>query len=445
VVIGGDAGGMAAASQLRRLQPDAEIVVLEKGRWTSYSACGIPYLIGGQISALDHLVARTPEEFRAQRIDVRMQHEATAIDLDARTVEVHNLERGRTFALGFAQLHLATGATPRRPEVPGIDGPHVHAVQTLADAASLLADAEQNRPQRVCVIGVGYIGLELAESFLMRGAEVTVVDRAAHAMASLDADMGALVAQAMRRHGITMRLEESVMGIDHAAVTTNEREIPADLVILGTGVRPNTTMLGECGIPLGSTGGVVVDRRQQTSIPGVFAAGDCCESRHLVSGKPVNVALGTYANKQGRVAGINMGGGYATFPGVAGTAVTKLCATEIGRTGLNESEASAAGFEYVSAKIDATTWAGYLDGPPITVKMLAERRTGRVLGAQIVGGSGAAKRIDVVATALAARMTADDVAALDLGYAPPFSTVWDPVAVAARQLLGRLTEGGASR
>jgi NADPH-dependent 2,4-dienoyl-CoA reductase/sulfur reductase-like enzyme len=434
---------MAAASQLRRLQPDVEIVVLEKGHWVSYSACGIPYLVGGVVPWLKDLVARSPEEFRAMRIDVRMRHEAVAIDLDARTVEVHNLERERTFSLGFDQLHLATGAVPRRPEVPGIHSPHVYGVQTLTDAEAILAAAE-GHPRRVCVIGGGYIGLELAEAFLLRDAEVTVVDRAPQPMGTLDPDMGALVAAAMRRMGITVHSEEAVTGIDANAVTTDQREIPADVVILGTGIRPNTDMLAAAGVPLGTTGAVAVDRGQRSAIGGVFAAGDCCESVHLVSGAKVNIALGTHANKQGRVAGINLAGGYATFPGVVGTAVTKICANEIGRTGCNEAEATAAGFRYVTATIDATTESSYMaDAAPITVKLLAEHGSGRVLGAQIVGGPGSAKRIDVVATALSARMTLEDVVSLDLGYAPPLSSVWDPVAVAAKAALSAMGAMGA--
>jgi NADPH-dependent 2,4-dienoyl-CoA reductase/sulfur reductase-like enzyme len=442
VVIGGDGAGMAAASQVRRLQPDAEIVVLEKGSWASYSACGIPYLIGGAVNWLKELVARSPEEFRAMRIDLRLLHEAVAIDLEARTVEVRNLERDRTFTMGFDQLHLATGAVPRRPHVPGIDLPHVFGVQTLTDAQAILAAVER-APRQVCVVGGGYIGLELAEAFLIRGAEVTVVDRAVQPMSSLDPDMGALVAVAMRKMGITVRTEETVLGIDEHAVTTEHGEIPAEVVILGTGVRPNTDMLAACGVPLGISGAVAVDRRQRTPIEGVYAAGDCCESLHLVSGAKVNIALGTHANKQGRVAGINLAGGYATFPGVVGTAVTKICENEIARTGCNQDEADAAGFAYVTASIDSTTGSRYMGDAvsPIRVKMLAERGRGLVLGVQIVGGPGSAKRIDVVATALSARMTVEDVLNLDLGYAPPLSSVWDPVAVAARAALGALKPG----
>jgi NADPH-dependent 2,4-dienoyl-CoA reductase/sulfur reductase-like enzyme len=440
LVIGGDPAGMSAAVQARRRSPSMEIVVLEKGRWTSYSACGIPYLVAGDVHGVEDLVARRPEEFRAMRIDVRMEHEATAIDLAARKVEVHNLAHGRTFPLGFDLLHVATGARPRRPSLPGLDLPHVHGVQTLGDATSLLEDTRRRRPKRVVVVGSGYIGLELSEAFARRGATVTVIEAADGVMGTLDPDMGEEVATAMRAAGIAVRTSEPMLGITSSAVQTPVGDIPADLVILGLGVEPDSSLAADAGLETGIAGAVSVDRRQRTSAEGVWAAGDCCQSTHLVSGRPVHEALGTVANKQGRIAGINIAGGYATFPGVAGTAVTRICRLEIGRTGLSEREAAAAGFEFVTARIDATTSARYMpEASAMTVKLLAERGAGRILGAQIAGGLGAAKRVDVIATALTARMTAEDLIGLDLGYAPPFSSVWDPVQAAARLALGQLS------
>jgi len=439
LVIGGDAAGMSAAVQVRRRTRDLEIVALEKGRWTSYSACGIPYLVGGSVHGIDDLVVRTPQEFRAMRIDVRTEHEVTGLDLAARKVEVDNREHGRTFQLGFDLLHIATGAVPRRPDLPGINLSHVHGVQTLGDATRLLADVEARRPSRVAVIGSGYIGLELAEAFVERGATVTVIEAADEVMATLDPDMGAVVARAMRDMGITVRTGERMDAISEKAVHTPTGEIPADLVILGLGVAPNSSLAREAGIETDGHGAIVVDRQQRTSTQGVWSAGDCCQSIHLVSGQPVHEALGTVANKQGRVAGINISGGYATFAGVVGTAVTRICQLEIGRTGLSEREATNAGFSYVSAKIDTTTNAGYMpESAPITVKLLAERGAGRLLGAQILGGRGSAKRVDVVVAALTAACTAEDLLGMDLGYAPPFSSVWDPVQVAARQVLAEL-------
>ena len=436
VVVGGDAGGMAAASQARRRRPDLGIVALEKGRWTSYSACGIPFLVGGQVEELEDLVVRAPQTFRDDyNIDARTGHEVTAVDLDERNVEVRDHGHGRTYTLGFDLLHLATGAVPVRPELPGVDQGHVHGVQTLEDGAHLIEDVASSEVRRVVVVGGGYIGLEMAEAFRRRGCpSVTVLEQAAHVMPTLDADMGQLVSDAMRRAGIEVRCGVRVTGFSAGAVHTEAGDVPADLVVLGLGVAPNTGLAAEAGLATGPKGAISVDARQRTSAEGVWAAGDCCASHHLVSRRPVHIALGTVANKQGRVAGINIGGGYATFPGVVGTAATKVCSTEVARTGLNESEAEAAGLGFVTVKVTSSTRAHYYPGAgQIDVKMLAELRSGRLLGAQIVGGEGSAKRIDVVATALTAGMTVQEVIDLDLSYAPPISPVWDPVLAAARK------------
>ena len=435
VVIGGDASGMTAATLAKRMRPDLDVVALEKGPWTSYSACGIPYVIGGDVDSIDELVVRTPEQHQAKGIDARAMQEATAIDLDKREVEVRDLDEARTYRLGFDQLIVATGAVPRRPPLPGFDDEKVHGVQTLDDGAHLLAHATKVGADRVVVVGAGYIGLEIAEAFVKRGARVVVVEREAEVMpATMDPDMGATVRAAMERHGIDVRTGDAVEGFDGRALQTGSGEIETDLVILGLGVAPNSKLAGDAGIELGVHDAVAVDVRQRTNVEGVWAAGDCCESFHLVSHRKVHVALGTVANKQGRVVGINVGGGYATFPGVVGTAVTKLCDTEIARTGLSEREATQVGFGYVVGSIESTTRAGYFPGAkPLTVKVLAERGGGELLGAQIVGEEGAAKRIDVLATAITAGFTVEGLLHLDLSYAPPFAPVWDPVLMAARK------------
>jgi len=434
VVIGGDAGGMTAATNARRMRNDLEIVAFERSTRVSYSACGIPYLVSGEVAEVDALVARTPREFReANRIDVRIEHEVVGIDLDRGQVEVHDQPHGRTFRIGFDHLLIGTGARPVRPDLPGIDDELVIGVQTLDDGVRLLAQAERSRCQRVVVVGGGYIGLEMAEAFVMWGAEVTLVDGGPHLMRTLDPDMAALVTKALERHSIEVRTGVTVTGFEPGAVHTADGRIPADLVVLGLGVTPNTELAEAAGIALGARGSIKVDRRQATSHERVWAAGDCAESFHLVSQRPVHVALGTVANRQGRVAGINIGGGYATFPGVVGTAITKVCSTEVARTGLTELEAARDGFRAIGTVIESTTRAGYVpDTAPITVKLVTEVGTGRLLGGQIVGGAGAAKRIDTLAMAVTAGITADELINVDLSYAPPFSPVWDPLATAAR-------------
>jgi NADPH-dependent 2,4-dienoyl-CoA reductase/sulfur reductase-like enzyme len=439
VVVGGDAGGMTAAANARRLRSDLEIVAFERGRRTSYSACGIPYLVGGEVDDIDKLVVRTPREFReSMRIDARTEHEVTEVDTDRRQVEVRDLARGRSFRIGFDHLVVATGARPIRPDLPGIDGENVFGVQTLDDAERLLAHADDVRCQRVVVVGGGYIGLEMAEAFVMWGADVTLVDHASQLMRTLDADMAAPLVPALERLSVKVRTGVALQAIEPGQVVTDVGVLPADIVVLGLGVEPETTLAEQAGLELGVRGAIKVDRRVRTSVDGVYAAGDCAESFHVVSQRPVHIALGTVANRQGRVAGINIGGGYATFPGVAGTAVTRICGLEVGRTGLTVREAERDGFEVVATTIEATTAAGYLpSAEPITVKLVSERDTGRLLGAQLRGGAGTALRIDALATAVTVGLNVDQLIDLDLAYAPPFSSVWDPIASAARVATSR--------
>jgi NADPH-dependent 2,4-dienoyl-CoA reductase/sulfur reductase-like enzyme len=443
VVVGGDAAGMSAASQARRrLGPEAlEIVALERGTTTSYSACGIPYWISGMVDERDDLIARHPEEFRErQSIDVRLRHEVTAIDTAARMVTVHDLDADEQREERYDQLLIATGATPVRPDVPGIDARGVFGVQTLDDGQRVLDTLEERSPRTAVVIGAGYIGIEMAESMIERGLSVHVVELDKRPMRTVDADMGDRIAEAMEEMGIQLHLGVAVQGVEVdddgwvRAVVTDAGELPCDLVVLGTGARPAGELGRDAGLEIGASGGIVTDRRQRTSDEHVYAAGDCTETYHRVARRSVAIALGTIANKQGRVAGINLGGGYATFPGVLGTAVTKVCGLEIGRTGLGEIEAREAGFDPIIEVVRSTTRAHYYPGAGwITVKVIAERGTGRLLGAQIVGAEGGAKRIDVFATALWNEMTVEDLLNVDLSYAPPFSPVWDPVLIAARK------------
>jgi len=440
VVIGGDAGGMSAASQARRLRdPDnLEIIALERGTHTSYSACGIPYWIGGDVSTMDDLVARSPEVFEQKyAIEVWLRHEALGIDLDRREVIAHDVEARVERRVAFDQLVIATGATPLRPQLPGISLPGVYGVQTLDDGAAVQA-ALRNSVRDAVVVGGGYIGLEMAEALVRRGLRVTVVEAGGHLMSTMDPDMAGQIVDAVRAMGITVRLADKVVAIEGEsrvrAVRTESATLPADLVVLGLGVRPNAEIALEAGISCGPTGGITTDSQMRTSAAGVWAAGDCVETFHRVSHKPVHIALGTHANKQGRVAGINIGGGYATFPGVLGTAITKVCNLEIARTGLSSREVEAAGLSAVTASVESTTRAGYFPGATsMTTKLIAERGSGRLLGAQIVGREQAAKRIDVLATALWNGMTVEDIIGLDLAYAPPFAPVWDPVLIAARK------------
>ena len=443
MVIGGDAAGMSAASQARRrLKKDKlEIVAFEKGHFTSYSACGIPYWIGGAVEDRDLLVAREPAAFRALDIDVRMRHEVLAIDLDKREVVARDLSGGGEVREGFDQLVYATGAVPVTPDWARISGGGVFGVQTLDDGSAIHAWLDSDpKPQRAVVIGGGYIGVEMAEAMVRRGLDVVLLEKSAQPMSTVDPDMGRRVAEAIRGLGIEVHTDAHVQGIETtngrvSAVVTPGRTLPADIVVLGLGVRPNTALAAAAGLPLGVTGGLPTDLRMRVlGADGVWAAGDCVQSVHRMTGQPIHAPLGTHANKQGRVAGINIGGGYATFPGVIGTAVTKVCDLEVARTGLTEKEATKAGYAFVTASVDSTSRAGYYPGASsMTIKLVAEKRTGLLLGGQIVGRQEAAKRIDALAIAVWNRMTVEEMTALDLSYAPPFSPVWDPVLIAARK------------
>ncbi|MFJ9559229.1 FAD-dependent oxidoreductase [Streptomyces fuscichromogenes] len=448
VVIGGDAAGMSAASQARRLRgPDElEIVAFERGHFTSYSACGIPYWVGGDVEERDRLIARSPEEHRARGIDLRMRTEVTEIDVAGKRVRARDVDSGAESWTSYDKLVIGTGARPIRPDMPGADAPGVHGVQTLDDGQALLDTLARTRGRRAVVVGAGYIGVEMAEAMINRGYEVTVVNRGSEPMSTLDPDMGRLVHKAMQGLGITMVNDTEVTEVRTGedgrvrAVATRDAEYPADVVVLGIGVRPETRLAAAAGLPLGGRGGLLTDLAMRVrGHEDIWAGGDCVEVLNLVSGQEQYIPLGTHANKHGQVIGTNVGGGYATFPGVVGTAVSKVCDLEIARTGLREKDAQRVGLRFETVTVESTSRAGYYPGASaMTVKMLAERRTGRLLGVQIVGREGAGKRVDIAAVALTAEMTVEQMTALDLGYAPPFSPVWDPVLVAARKAAAKV-------
>ena len=366
------------------------------------------------------------------------------MDLKARRVLVRKLDDATESREAFDHLLIATGALPIRANVPGADARGIYGLSSLETGLAVRKAVDEEKPSRAVIVGGGYIGLEMAEALVLRGLKVSLVERADQVMGTLDPDMGELVSRALMKIGVNLYRGEALTGFEKEsgkvrAVVTDKQTLPADIVIMGLGVRPNSALAESAGIPLGVRGSIKVNERMQTPVDAVWAAGDCVESYHIVSRKPVNIALGTHANKQGRVAGVNLGGGYATFPGVVGTAVSKVCALEVARTGLQEREIKELGLEYIAAKIESSTRAWYYpNAGRITVKILAEKGCGRLLGGQIVGIEGAAKRIDVIATALHAGFTVRDMIHLDLSYAPPFSPVWDPVLLAARKAVEML-------
>ena len=443
IVIGGDAAGMSAASKVRREQPGRQIIVFERGNHTSYSACGMPYYIGGKVESSEKLIARSPEVFREKyNIDVRIYHEVKEIDTTNKRVKVHDLKNNKEFWESWDNLLIATGASPIVPDMEGIDAQGIFALSTLQSGINVFNYIEKEKPSSAVVIGGGYIGIEMAEELQERSIDVTLIDMAPQVMVTMDKDMADIIGENMKKEGIKVFLEEKLSAFEKdstgkiKSVVSDKQTISADLVILGMGVKPNSGLAANAGIKTGAGNAIQVNKRLETSVPHVWAAGDCAESFHLVNKKQVNIALGTIANKHGLVAGINISGGNQEFPGVAGTAITKFKDLEISRTGISEKEAGDTGFDIKTAFIETSTIAGYYPGAgKISVKLIAEKQSSRILGGQIVGRQGAGKRIDTIATAITAGMTAQQIVDLDLSYAPPFSPVWDPVQIAARKLV----------
>ncbi len=445
VIIGGDAAGMSAASKVRREQPDREIIVFEKSQYTSYSACGIPYYISETIKDVEELIVRSPEKFREKfHIDVRTMHLVLEVDTGNKRIKVLNKDKQEEFWQEYGQLLIATGGTAYCPDIEGHDADNVFGISTLKSGINLEKYIEDKKPKTAVIIGGGYIGLEMAEALLIRGLKVSLVNRGAQVMNTLDPDMGAIVSEAIRKLGVTLHLDEELVsfGITDSCVTsvvTKKQTILTDIIVLGMGTSPNTAFLKGSKIELGAKGAIKVNARMQTNIPDVWAAGDCTETLHLISKQHVYIAMGTLANKTGVVAGSNIAGENITFPGAVGTAVCKVCSYEVARTGLQEKDLKKLGIDYVTAMIESKTRAHYYpNSKDITVKLIAEKNSGRLLGGQIIGEEGAAKRIDVLATALTHGLTLQNIIDLDLSYAPPFSPVWDPVQTAARKLINEV-------
>lgn len=445
VVIGGDAAGMSAASKVRREQPDFEIIVFEKSAYTSYSACGIPYFISGKVAELDELIVRSPEKFTEKyNIQAKTLHEVLEVDTDNNRVLVHNYNDKTQFWESYDQLLIATGGKAFCPEVENHKADGIFGIQTLTSGQKVDAFITKHQPKNAVIVGGGYIGLEMAEALILKGLKVTIVNRSKQVMNTLDPDMGKRVYDILEKLGVTIFNSESLEHFEAedgvvTGVVTNKKTIKTDLVILGMGTSPNTSFLAKSKIKLSDRKAIKVNRKQQTNIKNVWAAGDCAETKNLVTNKAFYIALGTVANKTGLVAGTNIAGGAIKFPGVVATAVCKICSYEIARTGLLERECIESKINYVTTVIKSKTRAHYYpEAKDIYVKLIAEKVSGKLLGGQIIGEEGAAKRIDVLATALTYNLTLQNIIDLDLSYAPPFSPVWDPVQTAARKLLGML-------
>lgn len=437
VIVGGVAGGATAAARLRRLDESAEIVVFERSGYVSYANCGLPYYIGGIITDRAELTLQTPESFwRRFRVDMRVRHEVTAIHPDTKTVDVKNLATGEVFAESYDKLILSPGARPTQPALPGVGIDRLFTLRTVEDTLKLREFIEQHHPRSAVLAGGGFIGIELVENLRDLGLDVTVVQRPKQLLNPLDADMAAFLHAQLREKGVKLMLGRTVEGFAADGDRVNvlikdEAPLTADMVVLAIGVTPDTALAKDAGLELGIKGSIVVNDRMETSVPDIYAVGDAVQVKHSVTGQDALLSLAGPANKQGRIAADNICGGDSRYLGSQGSSVIKVFDMTIAATGVNEKTARQAGIDCDKVFLSPMSHAGYYPGGKVmTMKVVFEKGTYRLLGAQIVGYEGVDKRIDVLATAIHAGLTGPQLKDLDLAYAPPYSSAKDPVNMA---------------
>lgn len=445
IVIGGVAAGAKAAAKARRVDPNHDIILYQDEADVSYSACGMPYVISGVIDNERKIVIRQPGDFAKDGIKVFTCHRVTSIDIAGKQLTVRNLNDNSEQAVAYDRLILATGACPIIPNIEGIHLEGVLVLRNISDLGKFKTLLNTLQPKRAVIIGAGYIGLELAEAFHELNIQATIVEKAARILPKFDAEMARTVHDHLLENQVELMLGDGLAKLhgEHGRVTAVETEsgkmIAADLVVIAIGVKPNVELAKAAGIELGITGAIAVDSRMETRIPGIFAAGDCCETVNRITGTPIWMPLGDIANLQGRVAGENVAGGNAHFPGVFGTAIFKTFKLTVAITGLSEQAAQESGFEPVSIVMAGADRARYYPGQQkFSLKLIADRREGHVLGAQVIGCGSVDKMIDIIATALLGNLTCSDLENADLAYSPPFSPVLSAVIVAAGALKGLL-------
>ena len=429
VIIGGVAGGASAAARLRRLDEKAEITILERGEYVSFANCGLPYFIGGVIPEKKNLTLQTPESFQARfRIRVRANCEAIKIDAQAKTVTVKNRKTGESDIENYDTLILSPGAEPIKPDIPGIDSDRVFTLRNIPDALRIKTFIENKKPKSAVVIGGGYIGIEMAENLKEAGLKVSVVELADHLIAPLDFDMAAEVHRYIKSKGIRLYLNNGVQAMNGRTILLQNGEISADMAILSVGVRPETALAQECGIQTNRRGSILVDRNMKTNIPDIYAVGDAVEIQDFITGKPAFLPLAGPANKQGRIAADIIAGFDSEYTGTQGSAILKLFDMTVAATGLNEQQAKEAGIDYDKTYLYSAPHASYYPGGVnMSIKALWDKKTKKILGAQIVGFDGVDKRMDILATAIRFGAKITDLTTLELCYAPPFGSAKDPV------------------
>lgn len=446
IIIGGVAAGMKAAAKARRESSTMKITVITEEQYISYAGCGMPYFIGDLIKDSKNIIIREPAYFKNMHsIDVFTRHQATAIDTKSKQVKVRNLENGQDLTFHYDKLIIATGAQPVVPPLPRISLGNIFTLRTIPDARGIKSAVDTGKIKNAVIIGGGLIGLEMAENLTLRKIKVSVVELMDQILPPLDKDMAMLVQNHVMEKGVEVITSEGAKSFEGnitgtvTKVITGKRELPADMVILSLGIRPNTTLAQEAGIEIGSTRAIKVNERMETNIPDIYAIGDCAENIHLVTGKPAWIPLGSTAAKMGRVAAINATGGSDTFQGVLGTLVVKVFDMNVGKVGLSEREAVKEGFKIESTIVPASDKSHYYPGAKdIMIKLIADVGTKKLLGAEILGEGTVDKRIDIIATSLTFGATVDQVSKLDLGYAPPYAMAMDAVIVAANVLNNKL-------
>ena len=437
VIVGGVAGGATAAARIRRLDEQAEIVVFERSGFISYANCGLPYYIGGVIEDPEELTLQTPESFFSRfRVAMRVRHEVTAIRPDKKTVSVTNLETGEAFEESYDKLILSPGAKPTQPRLPGVGLSKLFTLRTVEDTFRIKEYIDRNHPKSAVLAGGGFISLELAENLRELGMEVTIVQRPKQLMNPFDPDMASFIHSEMRRHGVKLALGHTVEGFEEKnggvdVLLKDEAPLHADMVVLAIGVSPDTHLAQEAGLELGVKGSIVVNDRMETSVPDIYAVGDAVQVKHFVTGQDVLLSLAGPANKQGRIAADNICGGDSHYTGSQSSSVIKVFDMTAASTGVNETNARKAGLDVDTVILSPMSHAGYYPGGKVmTMKVVFEKETYRLLGAQIVGYEGVDKRIDVLATAIRTGLKATELKDLDLAYAPPYSSAKDPVNMA---------------
>ena len=437
VIVGGVAGGATAAARIRRLDEHAQIVVFERSGFISYANCGLPYYIGGVIEDPEELTLQTPESFYERfRIQMKVHHEVVSVHPDRKTVSVKNLKTGEVFEESYDKLLLSPGAKPVRPDLPGMDSPKLFTLRTVEDTFQIKKYIDLNRPKSAVMVGGGFIGLEMAENLRELGMEVTVVQRSKQLMNPFDAEMAAFIHAEVRKHGVKLALGYSVEGFEEKdggidVLLKDHPSLHADMVVLAIGVQPEGELAESACLALGLKGSILVNERMETSVPDIYAVGDAVQVKHYVTGEDALVALAGPANKQGRIAADNICGGDSRYLGSQGSSVIKVFDMTAAVTGINETNAIKAGLDVDTVILSPMSHAGYYPGGKLmTMKVVFEKETYRLLGAQIVGYEGVDKRIDVLATAIHTGLKATELKDLDLAYAPPYSSAKDPVNMA---------------